>query len=520
MTSFILLRTINPNFINPTTIALSPSPGVYFVGPNIVSDCPSGDVIAGGIGSGGCKDANHPDGFIYEPAENYVPDTVLLESNGLVGLYYYCPGSTNGQSLLLWTYDEPLFHIKNANTINIPCGNVSPNSATPIKNPILSFFWMYQSAGAYYYMTEDCTGLASRFSAESAGQTTSGDIPWFEDVSTSDPSLDQRVRSFRILNYPNQTFNYGVILNNDVDFQDECSDPVITNIPTTLLNSATCFPLKLGGFGFPTTTSTLDSTVFNPFSAYIIKQDRNPNSNTRNQGVSFWSSNKHFTVYQYGNSDPSRNIGFMWKYDKNSAPADITFPEWVSGVNFANPNYREWNNGLSPEDPLYEEWNNGIDPNKNPNYVYIPSYSLPNDGNIDNAIRFLGTISNNGYPPESEWQHECLEFREDHPDTNQDYLFDPSYVNPLYRYDIYTDPKLINTVGRGYRSCVNKITWVGDYSIIIYTHNEDIGKRSCKIITEQTLIYDGRISPPYSNIPGILTQNQTIYRTIVIPTAN
>src|SRR3989344_1586294 len=396
MSTFIILATINPNILNQSAIRLPLVPGVYLVGlnPDPATGCPGGH-----NSQGGCINDANPDGYFYQPADQYVTDTDFLQIDNITGLYYYCPSSTNGPNLLLWKYNSTDFHITAADngnddmtTIEIPCGITDAQYAEPISPSVLSFFWAYRNDGVYYYMTSDCTGIASQYSADSAAQTNSGEIPWFEDTNTADPNLTQQIKSMEIININNSDkFKYGVILTRGTNFQGECSDPIWGNGPNycaAVVNS----DLSPGETTNPDGSSTVISTwdgpsnpFWNAYSAYIIKDDLRANtSSSRNQGLTFRSNNKLLTLQQYGGADLvdtiddtnpflNINIGLFWKYNNNSSPSQIGFN--VSDLS-------------------------------NPGSTRTSYYT--NDGNLDNAIRTYGSLYTDSAPTD-----ECLEYRHD-----------------------------------------------------------------------------------------------------------
>jgi len=478
MATVIIITTINPNILSPGSPTILLSPGVYLVAPNIVSSCPVGNLNA----SGGCKDATHPEGFIYRAfTDKGIPDTTIAELSQYIGFFYFCPtGSLNNKSILFWGYDAPNYHINPSpapgasipSTGTIPCGNTDPNTAINIRTVgIMSLAWGYFEAGVYYYMSTDCSGIASYHNIHSPAQTISGDIQWFE-LPDLNPALDQTVRSIAIANNPSQSFNYGVVLTEGSNLKNECSDPIIGT------NTYQCITL-MDEIGNPDQIETLDGDNFIAYSAHIIKQDKTPSANPRNQGVTFWSKNKEFSLSQSNNSDPHKNIGQMWKYNQS------VFGHTTNLVQVSPPtiDYPAGDNGLDPSDP---------------NYIAYTPASLPNDGNLDNAIRFLGSPANNNI--NSVPDLECLGYRYDAPLVNRD----PTYRDP---------PE-----GRGYLSCLEKITKNGSYSVILYTKNNNASQRACQVYSEDIIIYNDRVTPPYFRPQTIFSQYQTIYQTIVIPT--
>lgn len=464
MTSFILLRTLNPSLLDRAIVASPPASGVYLVWPAAADD----------------ESAYF--GYTWYKIGQSAFDTSWL--NPSIKLLYYCPAITNGPTVLLWKYDGKNFHINSSQstTVSLPCGTTNPMSvsAQTVTGSVKSFYWAYESAGVYWHMSEDCSGISSIFNAQRPGQAEDGDIPWFEDPSLN-PTLDQTIRSARVINEPSANFNYGFILGADLHSNTnppgpggECSDPLIlNNNPGSPFDANGCVAITAGGG--PGVVATLDGDEFIAWSAHIIKQHKDPNRNNRNRGVAFHSRNKVYVAWQKGATNvagtPSQNIGLMWKYNSSSLPATINFQD-----NLGNP------------------------------------VNLPNDGNLDNLIRYYGVQDNNNQRPVP--PDECVEYRGDQP-----LYTNPAYLGGALVYDSTYPPP---PVGRGYLSCLDKAQWYGDYEVVLYTHDETEQKRRCGIFrsgTDQIFIYDPeRPGVPYSNIPFIFNDDQTVYQTIIIPT--
>ena len=301
MTSFILLRTINPSFIVPSIIPLSTQPGLYIRVPVTV-------------------DEQHPDGFEYYLAPTSVTDatTYLSAISGYLSgaeLYYDCE---DDRTILLWAYNQTDFFIDEASnggpsvtTYAWPCGGFpyNGNVITPIimlDGSILSFYWTWETAGVYYYMKNDCEGISSFFNKDSPSQQASyQDIPWFSPVQGEE--IDQSVRSMRIFNDEDQGFNYVVILNQAPNFSAECSGTITNPNPGSLC-------INIGDPAYPQTL-TLDGDLFNPWSAYVTEQTHNPDDE-RNQGITFWAPHLYLTLDQIS-LDPNLTIGSEYVYDGN-----------------------------------------------------------------------------------------------------------------------------------------------------------------------------------------------------------
>lgn len=321
MTSFILLRTINPSLANLRPGAMPIQPGVYLVGPNLPGGPCPGQYVND---DNGCIDDSHPDGYIYMAMAipEAIPDLSQREYDGYRKVFYYCPPATNGPTLLVWLYSRPDYEIDGehngevyVNTHWMPCGNTSVSdsgatlplftSPTGEGGMILSLTWAYENAGAYYYMTDDCTGIASYYAPGSPAQTISGDIPWFNPNQINDPTLNQAVRSIGIVNFSNQNFNYGVVLNDSAGQIGECSLPVINPLDEGLFcvsSTSDNWPKDSRGEPF-TFTEDNDS---GPWSVHLVKQARDPG---RDKGITFISNNL-YTIYTVEDTDwPDLSIG-------------------------------------------------------------------------------------------------------------------------------------------------------------------------------------------------------------------
>jgi len=197
MSSVIILRTINPNFINPVQSILPRKEGVYFT-----------------------------DGSNYKQAPSSVADLDAIDLSEMqldnINLVYFCNG--NDKHMLLWLYSGTNFNRAGdddaSDTIVLPCS--TPQSPNPISlsgSEYLSYRYQPLDTGVYYYRTENCTGLATCASSDSCAQKTDGDIPNFD---TND-NFNNQVNSFRIItNGQNKTY---VVLTKKYNNKGECSEP-------------------------------------------------------------------------------------------------------------------------------------------------------------------------------------------------------------------------------------------------------------------------------------------------------
>ncbi len=216
MSSYIILVTINTEFINPKTTFAGLTPGVYL--RNFV-----------GI------DDNHPDGYEYHNAPPRLEDTGSEPDN--TELWYYC--TNPDKDLLVWEYDEPGFvQDGNETTVSLKCND----PGLPITGSLKSFETSKEDFGVYFYSREDCTGFSSE------AQKSSGIIKYYD-----------KVKSVRIVSGLSKDERYGVVLDKRGGglIAGECSQPIIQFDPSN--TDCTKIP------------PDLDGNDFNPFYAYIIK---------------------------------------------------------------------------------------------------------------------------------------------------------------------------------------------------------------------------------------------------------
>ncbi len=321
MTSFILLKTINPSLVSPTGSSLPLQPGIYLRGSppgpiafNNLNNHKFIGVLTSNIAY--AEEIERDEFFTKAPRrDNDDTDTEILGFDDFVYICY--PGS--GKDILVWDFNKPNFYIDaNATTTILRCGNVDPYTEDPNYYvsflDVESYYWDYESAGVYYYMAPDCTGVSSYFGIGSPSQTFSADIPWFNEAQKDE--IDQSVQSVRILNDQDQDFNYGLILNQSVNFSGECSEPIInTNLgDPNVIPDPGSLCINIGDPAHPETID-LDGVGFNPWSAYIIRQTRNPNSE-RNQGITFWAPHLYLSLDQISATE-SLTIGPKYIYKDN-----------------------------------------------------------------------------------------------------------------------------------------------------------------------------------------------------------
>ncbi|MDO8530303.1 MAG: pilin [bacterium] len=204
MTSFIILRTINPQLINDANDGLGRS--VWYKSPH----------------------PTIPNVHVWTPAPQAEKDTSNLPSG--TQLFYYCENLT-GPTLLVSKY--ALTNFQPSLTMNgvltpwtetkeVICNTGIPISATP--NLIFSFKWEYKEPGLYFYTNNNCEGLSSPV------QKSSGNIPPFSKEATA----FQAPRSLMIVSGEDSRMKYGVILNKSTEFSGVCSNVEYNLVATDL----------------------------------------------------------------------------------------------------------------------------------------------------------------------------------------------------------------------------------------------------------------------------------------------
>lgn len=460
MFSFILLNTINPSIVNPRTTVLPIQPGVYLWGYN------------GGSAPGVIND-QHPDGRVYQGAPYLVSDTNTIPAP-FTNLYYNC--TPPGKNLWVWVYDAKNYEISTTegvitsfNTKILPCSGSVPNSSNTIGiSPIgispgtgvLSFFWDYESAGVYYYMTTDCTGISTFDTYDSLGQVLTGSRPRFTQ------QLLGQARSLRIVNDANQQFNYGVILGGS-DESGECSLPVIVN--GCIGVSDANWPKNLSG------------SPFNPYYVHIIRQDKNYASRSTQSGISFNSPNYFVTLYQ------NPDIADMW----------IDNLESCGDTNTCN-----LDNLIRAQGRVRHTQNIEL----------IPPAECCTDGLVQN-----GELACDQVGPDITLDPFIFSYdpARDPPKIYSEFFTEDLQVIPgrfLYNPDY-----------KGYRSCIDTITANDLYTTVVYTKNylEDDPDPAKRVIDRKCKVYDSneiRFHRNDLNTLQLFDRGQEIYRTVIIPT--
>ncbi len=183
VSSIIILRTINPVFIEPTLTPPGEGIGVFY--------------------TNGYENVSAPDS---------VSDTSNVP-NGFNNLLYKCSekGPGGGPTLLVWKFPEKNFGgYKNTSVEKVLCGGGTELDGT------LSFKWSFETPGVYYFIKEGCTGFMSKANFESSRQ--------IEEPFRSE------MRSVQIINDTVNNINYGAVLHKEINLRGDCSLPF--DIPT------------------------------------------------------------------------------------------------------------------------------------------------------------------------------------------------------------------------------------------------------------------------------------------------
>lgn len=305
LTSFIILKTINTEFVHPTSDSLALAPGLYYMATNPDSS----------------TDPNAAP-YIYQEAKDDSPDTSEIDPD-YKWLFYNCGDGSNGRAALIWIYNDTDWKIdRTANgtsavtTVRVPCssptnGVVTPNIATSIPaNGVLppgtnaisltnvtSFAWGYEDPGVYFYLTDNCTGISSY----PLNRNTT--IPPF-DYQTG-PNFPQTARSMRIVNGNENNQKFGVVLLGETDpwttsSQDgECSLPIInTGFANTCNGNYNSIGCCVGNSStdiqWPNDTTT--GNYFAPTAAYILNVRTNNVPNLG--GVTIFNDYRRTTISQ------------------------------------------------------------------------------------------------------------------------------------------------------------------------------------------------------------------------------
>lgn len=291
LSAFVLLRTINPQFISPTLTPLPGVDGIFYM-----------------------KDINH---LIPAPMSE---ENVANITEGYKNIYYKCNYDENGgymdaPDLLIWKFPKPGLESGNNlfdSQINIK--RLSCGESTSVGSG--SFKMAYETVGVYYYVGEGCSGYMSN------ANTTVQD-------KLSDP-FKGKLKSVRIVN--NSNTHYGVIFHNKPDAYSgsDCTIPIlgVTN------SSDICEDISL---------NLAEESEFSVFSARIFKHT-NLDFSSSGDGVWFysdvngWDSGNKSGVYYVSNDQLASYSGGDYYF--SSETEKLTFDyTWVDGDMALTCNY-------------------------------------------------------------------------------------------------------------------------------------------------------------------------------------
>lgn len=330
--SFIILRTINPQLVNPSATGLPQQnmQGVvldttYALTTTGLPWLPVTDTIS--------APQSNPD--IAPPPDKMVPmpwpgngQVTLDGTKALMSIRYACPQPTNNTprpKLLVWVYSLTNFEIdreKNKNnngsvkTYRLDCDPANnqsvslsfPDPTNPTSSA-RSYYWAYEQPGAYFYLTNNCTGISS-------------DVYTFNSIITpfdgrpdyGIPETDQTAKSIRIVNSKDK--QYGVILNEEMSANGACTWPLLND---TLPDSSQptkdiCVPVQGSDSGFAS----------DPKYAYVFQQIKAPNT----LQVKFQSPNLYTELKASDFSGPNSSYdGRAYKLPDNPYDGNVT--NWI-----------------------------------------------------------------------------------------------------------------------------------------------------------------------------------------------
>ena len=251
MGSVILLRTINPQLVNPAigVLTSTPTPGVYamrYVPPPQGRYAPQNNPFAINVALAHSVDpSNSLDNYEFTPLSGSNSDISSLKEQGFHWVVYLCDGDIDGsgpdegggEDLFFWDYSEEDWGYDEegdyseddvVNVKTIPCKytwediETDPSRLNEISWPFdvtESFKIAYEEPGVYLFNLPGCR--------EGGGDmteviTNTGQLPeWIQND----------VQSAWILNENNASAPWhGFVLNRDPDLKGKCSEPFVDYI--------------------------------------------------------------------------------------------------------------------------------------------------------------------------------------------------------------------------------------------------------------------------------------------------
>ena len=467
MTSFIILRTINPQLIKEEIITPLKGGSVWYAHQY------------------GINDPNYnpnTDGWIYLQAPEAETDTQRIPPE-YDWLYYWCSDPADySTKLLVWKYYGKNFRINwtapggNAEVVELDC---NPESTEPSMTRIFpgepySFKRAYRVPGIYFYSKANCQGTSTPV------QKISANIPPFDNQQNA----DQQARSMRIVNGSDPREIYGAILSQNVNLGGKCSVPIYYLEPS--LPACANFATDPGG----------NPLSFIPKYMHIVNFDLNI-SRRPNDSVTFRSKDFTATIKQKANgaepfiSSPTkpeappngpRDIGNILSIQSHLGPYTPGGPNTPGGYVSGRPTN---NNNKHPDRILRPSATGGLGVRFTPNYIDDKEQKYANNtGNANDEGRG------------SSW-------------------FEGS-SSSIYGLN-FSGGTLSGNGGRFQcndteRECIRSIDHNGLYYTALYAYNPALdGDKVCKII-------GGPITNLKTDISNIIGRDRVIYEIIIIPT--
>lgn len=280
LSAFIILRTINPQFVTPILTPLPGVAGVFYAKGDDLKPAPL--------------------------SENDLSASEAVQS-GYNQIYFKCNEGEEAMAptLLIWKFPNPGLENNNdlssVAVVEKNCGQRETISASG------SFKMAFQTPGIYYFMGEGCSGYRSE-----------------PNITTQEISeiFTAKIKSVKIINNPANNEYYGVIFHStpDASIGSECTSPMIF-----FEGGRDC--LNVAEFYY---SSSVPGEYFRAYSAEIFKLGLDPSSSS-GDGVWLYSN---VNGWNSGNKSGWAEIkaeqigGFFWQ------PADSKYFKFsYKGVN-------------------------------------------------------------------------------------------------------------------------------------------------------------------------------------------
>ncbi|MEK7124230.1 MAG: hypothetical protein AAB877_00900, partial [Patescibacteria group bacterium] len=449
MTSFIILRTINPELA-----AEIPSVEKLAEGTVWYTACgyPPGETIDGY--------EVYDDGCIYTEAPPSEANTLLEVPEPFDSLYYHC--KPPAKQLLVWTYNEFNFFLDRAANGNGIVGTrvLNCGDTVPLNPLVLSFKTAYREPGVYFYLKDNCLGVSSY------AQRSPGNIPYFDDQ----PPADQVPKSLSILNGRDSRQVYGVVLGKGRESLGECSQPFYALGQAPGFNTL-CFNVNDADYYF----SDQLPNLFTPKSMHIINIDKNIHLR-QNNSVKLWSKDFVATLKQKAGAGDTKPIGY-----KPTFPGEVLTNEIGQYIRIPFPDNLVRKSGFSHEGETF----------------------------VGMGVRYKPTYSNNR--EEEAFAENTLITSVTGQDGYGSYWFNGENAHTFEagNYRGLPGPRQCDANVSGIE-CIEKIDPNGLYNIISYILNTKVHNRSCFVgyslqtIQDSSLIDIGEIIESMVIIPTTL----------------